>query len=205
MPTLLRIDCSPRTKQSHSRRLADFIESKWLELYPRASVVYRDLIKTHVPHISNDTITGFHTPSSEMTLALKEATALSDELISEVKQADEIIISSPLYNLSTPSVLKAYIDQIVRSGHTFRVRTDGSYEGLLKGRKVHLALVMGANYTNDSHRLPDFQQSHLKAILNLIGLEIANVFSLEGTADYKALERNLPLIHNQIVKEFSIS
>lgn len=203
MPTLLRIDCSPRTKKSHSRRLADFIESKWLELYPRSTVLYRDLLKTNIPHISNDTIAGFHTPSSEMTLILKEATALSDELISEFKQADEIIISSPLYNLSTPSVLKAYIDQIVRSGHTFEVKADGSYEGLLKGRKVHLALVMGANYTDDSYRLPDFQQAHLKAILGLIGLEVTNVFSLEGTADYKVLKKNLPTVHNQIITEFS--
>lgn len=202
MPTLLRIDCSPRIAQSHSRRLADFIESKWTASNPGGHVLYRDLAKSEIPHISNETISAFHSRPEEMPLALKEASALSDELIKELKKADEILISSPLYNLSNPSVLKAYIDQIVRSEHTFTLKPDGSYEGLLEGRRVYLALVMGAHYTQASHRPPDFQQAYLKAILSFIGLEVSGVFSLEGTADPAALKRNLPAIHQQITNKF---
>ncbi len=199
MPTLLRIDCSPRLEQSHSRQLADFIESRWKTLHPDGHVIYRDLAWKPVPHLSNETIAGFQCSPENMTDQLKAATAVSDELIAELKNATEVIISSPLYNLSTPSVLKAYIDQIVRSGHTFAVRDDGSYQGLLAGRKVHLALVMGASST----RFPDFQQNYLKAVLNIIGLEVANVFRLEDTSNPEAVTKNLPLIHHQITKQFS--
>ncbi|MCE7996231.1 MAG: FMN-dependent NADH-azoreductase [Roseivirga sp.] len=203
MPSLLRIDCSPRVTQSHSRRLADFIESQWTAKHPDGQIIYRDLAKSDIPHISNETISGFHSRQDEMTWALKEATSLSDELIKELKSADELLISSPLYNLSCPSVLKAYIDQIVRSGHTFRLRPDGNYEGLLKGKNAYLALVMGAHYTQEAHRPPDFQQAYLRAILGFIGLEVSSVFSLEGTADPSALKQNLPTIHNQITQQFS--
>lgn len=203
MSTLLRIDCSPRIAPSHSRRLADFIESKWIANHPEGHIQYRDLAKSEIPHISNETISAFQSQPEGMTLALKDASALSDELVKELKSADEILISSPLYNLSSPSVLKAYIDQVVRSGHTFTVKPDGSYEGLLKGRRVYLALVMGAHYTQASHRPSDFQQAYLKAILSVIGLEVSRVFSLEGTADPAALKHNLPAIQQQITNEFS--
>lgn len=199
MPTLLRIDCSPRLRQSHSRQLADLIESRWKVLYPTARVIYRDLAKRPVPHLNNEAIAGFQSHPENMTDELKSATAISDELICELKNASEIIISSPLYNLSTPSVLKAYIDQIVRSEHTFSVRNDGSYQGLLTDRKVHLALAMGAS----SNSVPDFQQSYLKAILSMIGLEVENVFSLEDTINPETLRKNLSLVQHQIQNQLS--
>lgn len=134
MKTLLRIDSSSRFAGSHSRQLADSIETAWRSTHPGAKVIFRDLVATHIPHICEDTIEGFHTPEHTQDNRLKEATALSNLLISELKEADEILISSPLYNLCTPSRLKAWIDQVVRFGHTFTVDENGGYRGLLAGK-----------------------------------------------------------------------
>lgn len=90
MTCILRIDSSSRsmTEGSHSRRVADRIVSHLQNQHPDAQVITRDLIAAPLPHISNDTITGFYTPDHQMMNALRDATALSDTLIEELSQAN---------------------------------------------------------------------------------------------------------------------
>ena len=141
MKTLLRIDCSSRTEGSHSRALADYFEATWKRKHNDGRVIYRDLVKQHVPHIPNNTIEGFYTPRENFTAETLKSTALSDELISELKSADEMLISSPMYNLNVPSNLKAYIDHVARIGHTFNVNENGYY-GLLTDKKARVEIIL---------------------------------------------------------------
>jgi len=103
MTYILRIDTSPRKSDSLSRQLADYVEEHLLMLNPSLEVRLRDLGSTNLPHVSNRTITGFYTAPNDMTSELKAATALSDELISELKEANTLIISAPMYNFGVPS------------------------------------------------------------------------------------------------------
>ncbi len=198
MKTLLRIDTSSRTQGSHSRKLADYLEAKWKVLYPSGKVIYRDLVTSVIPHIHNTTIEGFYTPKECMSEETLQSTALSDELIKELSDADEILISSPLYNLNIPSNLKAYIDHVVRINHTFGIREDGSYYGLLRNKNAYLALVKGGTYTGTPMEAYDFQEPYLKAILHHIGIVVKNTFSLEGTSETNILQNNIINIHKQI-------
>lgn len=50
---------------------------------------------------------------------MKQAIALSDQLIEELQSVDVLLLSVPMYNFSVPSALKAWIDQIVRIGRSF--------------------------------------------------------------------------------------
>lgn len=196
MKTLLRIDCSPRISGSHSRELADYFEEKWLNVNTNGIVIRRDLTKQQIPHIQNETIEGFYTPAEYMTHEIKDATALSDELISELKSADEVLINSPLYNLNIPSNLKAYLDQVVRVGFTFNLNENGYY-GLLENKTAHLITVKGGLYKGTSMEQYDYQDSYLPTILRLIGIKVQNVFSLEGTSgDAESLaERKTKIQH----------
>ncbi|WP_074408961.1 MULTISPECIES: FMN-dependent NADH-azoreductase [Aquimarina] len=198
MKTLLRIDASSRTQGSHSRELADYLETKWRTLYPSGKVIYRDLVTSVIPHIHNTTIQGFYTPKERMSQEFFAATALSDELIKELNGVDEILISSPLYNLNIPSNLKAYIDHVVRIDHTFGIHKDGSYHGLLKDKKAYLALVKGGTYVGTAMQAYDFQEPYLKAILHHMGIMVKNIFSLEGTSKADILQHNITNIHKQI-------
>lgn len=190
MKTLLRIDCSSRIIGSHSRSLADHFEQKWNSLNPKGTIVYRDLVRFQLPHIQNETIEGFYTPADQMTKEKIKATALSDELIKELQSADEILLSTPLYNLNIPSNLKAYLDQVVRIRHTFTI-TDQGYQGLLKDKKVYIIMVKGGKYKGTPMEKCDFQEPYLKAIFNHIGISTQTIFSLEGTSDPKYLEQNI--------------
>ncbi len=201
MKTLLRIDCSSRAVDSHSRGLADYFEKNWKIIYPEGIVIYRDLAKQQLPHIQNNTIEGFYTPSEQMSPQNKKATALSDELISELKSADEILISSPLYNLNVPSNLKAYLDQVVRIGHTFNINENGYY-GLLENKTTYLITVKGGVYKGTQMERYDFQEPYLKAILAHMGITTQKLFSLEGTTDSELLEQNKNILQNSIESSF---
>jgi FMN-dependent NADH-azoreductase len=58
---------------------------------------------------------------------------ISNDLVDELKAADHLVIGTPMHNFSIPAVLKAYIDQIVRSG----VTVSETYQGMLTGKKGH--------------------------------------------------------------------
>ena len=203
MKSLLRIDSSSRYVGSQSRQLADRVETAWRNAHPGARVVFRDLVTNPVPHISQETITGFHTPDDQKDQPLRDALAQSDELIAELKAADELLISSPLYNLSTPSRLKAWIDQVVRIRQTFAVDDKGNYRGLLEGKVAYLALVRGSNFTGTEMEKYDFQPTYLKAILGFMGIRVKEIYLLDGTSSPELLETNLHSLKNQIKDTFS--
>ncbi|HAS42031.1 MAG TPA: FMN-dependent NADH-azoreductase [Microscillaceae bacterium] len=198
MKTLLRIDASARTDNSYSRGLADYVEQAWKQQNTEHQVIYRDLAKTLIPHVQQTTIEGFYTPPQHLTAAQKDALVISDELIQELLSADEILISSPLYNLNVPSGLKAYLDQVVRIGYTFKTTHDGVHQGLLQNKSAYLVLVKGGSYRGTLYEAFDFQEPYLKAILQYIGVKPQAVFSLEGTSDEETLQKNLPNLYQQI-------
>ncbi|NEQ23650.1 MAG: FMN-dependent NADH-azoreductase, partial [Microcoleus sp. SIO2G3] len=119
MAHLLHIDSSPRGERSHSRRLTrEFIDA-WMQAHPTDVVTYRDVGRNPAPHVDEPWIAAAYTPPAQRTPQLQEAIRISDQLVDEFLSADVYVIGVPMYNLSIPSTLKAYIDQIVRIGRTF--------------------------------------------------------------------------------------
>ena len=50
---------------------------------------------------------------------------MSDVLVEELLSADELVLVAPIYNFGVPAALKAWIDQVVRAGRTFRFTATG--------------------------------------------------------------------------------
>jgi len=190
MTRLLRIDASARQQQSYSRELADFFQQQWLSQYPQDSIIVRDLVTQPVPHIDNATIEGFHIAPQEQDEVMKNATALSDKLIAELMSADVLLISTPMYNFSIPSVLKAYIDQIVRVGHTIGFDEKGLF-GLIKNKKAYVMISCGAVYSDTPLAKLDFVKPYLQALLGFLGFSDIQFFQIEGaTRDEKMLVKS---------------
>lgn len=182
MTRILRVDASSRRRGSHSRDLADRFIAEWRAREPDAAVTVRDLIATPVPHIADATIEGYYTPADRMSQPLQAATALSDILISEVRDADVLVISTPMYNFSIPSALKAWIDQIVRIGHTFSY--DGrSFAGLLPGKRAYVMIACGAGGYVDQGPLAaaDFARPYLRFLLGFLGVSDVHFITIEQT------------------------
>src|SRR5580698_8452755 len=115
MPTLLHIDSSPLGEASISRHLThEFIEN-WKQANPDGKVVTRDLTTTTIPPINAAWIGAAFTPEASRTAEQNQLLTLSTSLLSELETADEYVFGIPMHNFSIPSVLKLWIDQIVRA------------------------------------------------------------------------------------------
>lgn len=189
MTTILRIDASSRPavdpaggEGSYSRDLADWIVASLQARDTSAQILHRDLAADPIPHIADATIKGFYTPKEELTDSLHAALALSNAVIAELKAADVIVISAPIYNFAIPSALKAWIDHVLRIGHTFAYE-DGQFRGLIADRPVYLALSYGAAGYGDGGPLNAYDQMkpYLEMVLNFIGLNSVTPFSVEAT------------------------
>jgi FMN-dependent NADH-azoreductase len=103
---------------------------------------------------------------------------LDDALISQVQAADVVVLGVPMYNFGVPVQLKNWIDAISRSGVTFRYTAQGP-EGLLKGKKVYVALTRGGKYRNTP---ADTQVPYLQTVFTFLGLSDVRFVYAEGLA-----------------------
>lgn len=176
MTTLLRIGSSSRHEGSFSRRLGDELAEK----LQSAKTISRDLVQSPVPHVSVEAIAAFFSDPSGWTDEQAYAQELSSELIEEVFEADDILITVPMYNFGIPSTLKAWIDQIVRIGKTFAF--DGqNFSGLVNNKRAFVVIAYGADgYTDGDFKVADFVAPYLTFILNFIGISEVSIVPVEG-------------------------
>lgn len=165
---LLRIDSSART-ESVTRQLTARAAEEWKENYPDGDVTHRDLSAIQIPSITDDW-SATRIEASKQSSAQRAYLSTSDLLIEELQAADTIVIGAPMYNFSISSPLKAWIDQIVRSGKTFSYGPNGP-RGLLETKKVIVITARGGAYDKGTvTEAFDFQEPYLRHILGFIGL-----------------------------------
>ena len=185
MPTLLHISVSPRGSHSISRQLSDAAVAAWKERNPGGRVIERDLAKTHLTFVDLNWIAGAYAPPEQHTESHKKALALSDELVSELVEADEIILGTPMYNFAIPAALKAWVDHVVRAGKTFRYTAAGGPEGLFAGKNKKLLAIVasGGSYVEGSTLTAlDHEVPYLRLIFGFIGITDIRFIQAGGTA-----------------------
>ena len=145
MANLLHVMASPRGSQSISSALGATFVRQWREANGGGEVVERDLTKPAVPYMDVDWIYGVYAPPTvERSPAMQQAIAFSAELIEEVRQADAILVTTPMYNFTIPAVLKSWIDYIVRPGFTFALGP--GWPALLSDRPVRVLIACRNDY-----------------------------------------------------------
>ncbi|WP_019831892.1 FMN-dependent NADH-azoreductase [Sphingomonas sp. PR090111-T3T-6A] len=176
---ILHIDCSPR-EESHSRGLSAAIVEMLLDAAPGGHVSRRDLGASPLPHATADYATTLSSPAT-LAAPVPGSLDLSEELIQEVEAADAIVIGTPMHNLTVPSVLKAWIDQIMRAGRTFRTTPTGK-TGMVTDRPVYIAIASGGTFTGELANQPDFLTPYLSTVLGSMGLKCIQFLSIQATA-----------------------
>ena len=167
MPALLQIDSSPRAASVSSRLAAAFVEI-WKRQNPAGAVFHHNTSLERFPYLDEAAIDAFFTPAAERTAAQKLALAFSDQLVDELLAADVVVLGAPMWNLSIPASLKAWIDLIVREGRTFAFTKQGVAPLVPPGKRVFVFSARGGAYPAGSplHAL-DHQEPYLRAILGL--------------------------------------
>ncbi len=176
---ILHLISSPRGEASFSVKLGDAIVEKLQATNPGSTVTTRNLTNTPFPHLEEVHINSFFTPAENHTPQLAEAVQHSNESIAELKAADAIVIGVPMYNFGIHSTLKAWIDHIARAGQTFSYSENGP-EGLVKGKKVYLAISSGGVYSDGPMKAYDFTESYLRSVLGFLGMVDVAVYRVEG-------------------------
>jgi FMN-dependent NADH-azoreductase len=173
---ILQINSSARRDASHSTRLATRIVRRLRDADPEATLTVRDL--NDVPVLDEAALGALFTPANQRTTEQAARVALDDALIAEIQDADVVVLGVPMYNFGVPAPLKNWIDAISRAGVTFRYTEQGP-EGLLKDKKVYVALTRGGKYRNTP---ADTQVPYLKTVFTFLGLTDVHFVYAEGLA-----------------------
>ncbi len=150
--TILHIDSSINGEQSASRVISGSIVDQLRASNPRVQVVVRDLVTEPLPHLTLD--------------------AFADmSVLDEFMAADTVVIGAPMYNFTLPTQLKAWLDRILIAGKTFRY-TESGPEGLVKGKRLILAIARGGFYDQGSPASSlEHLETYLRGVFNFIGID----------------------------------
>ena len=204
MKNLLIINASPRAGRSNSRSLTELFGKKWLENNPDYAIHHREVGQAAIPHVSEAWIAAAFKPAVLRTDEDNYALKTSDQLIAELKNADVIVVGSPMYNWSIPSALKAYLDQVIRVNETIQISASdpkNPYIGLLKNKRLYLLLSRGnGGYGNgEYYEHMNFQSDYLKTVFNIMGIDDINEIALNGEAfGGELFEQSVKSVHSKI-------
>ncbi|SDF51470.1 FMN-dependent NADH-azoreductase [Mucilaginibacter pineti] len=176
---ILHLISSPRKAQSASIKLGNAVVEKVQQANPGSTLIAHNLSETTFPHLEEVHLQSFFTPAEGRSPELTEAVKHSDNAIAELKAADVIVIDVPMYNFTIHTVLQAWINHIARAGQTFKYDENGP-EGLVKGKKVYLAIASGAIYSSGPYKPYDFTEPYLRTVLGFLGMTDVTVFRAEG-------------------------
>jgi FMN-dependent NADH-azoreductase len=179
MKHILHLKSSIQGAASYSVKLGQDIIEKIQQKYPGSTLEEVDLVDIDIPHLTPDVLRTFFTPGDQLNAEEKESIRLSDDFVKQLLAADTIVIGAPLYNLTIPSALKAWIDHITRAGVTFGYGETGPI-GKVTGKKVYVAMSSGGVFSEGPGKANDFVAPYLKSFLGFLGMTDMTVFRAEG-------------------------
>ena len=139
--TLFRLDASILPASSASRQLGDLVEAQWSQAHPTSQIVRRDLAADPVPATAwRDAVQGGFTPEESRTPEQREAIALAHRLADELRDADALLFTGPLYNYGVSQHVKTWFDLVYTVPGVDPQGTD------LRGKPATLVTVLGGNY-----------------------------------------------------------
>ncbi len=179
---ILHINASAQTGTSRSRQLSQHIVDFYNPRYEQ-TIIERDLNQS-IAFVDETWVGATFTPVEDRTQEQVDKLNFSTNLVSELKTVQTIIIGTPIYNFTIPAAFKAWIDMICRVGLTFHY-TDSGPEGLLKDKKVIIAIASGGVPIGSEY---DFASPYLKQIFDFVGISDVtiidtNAFDLEMNKD----------------------
>ncbi|WP_031063238.1 FMN-dependent NADH-azoreductase [Streptomyces sp. NRRL WC-3742] len=206
--TLLHLDSSISPDGSVSRALTARFASAWRARHGAAlRHRYLDLAAEPVPAVGAAFDALGRRTERKGVLPLEEIAslartpeeerewALSSPMIAQLLAADVLLIGAPMYNLTVPTGLKAWIDRITFPGVYQDAATN---EALLRDTRVVLVAVRGGGYGPGSPREHwDFQVPYLRAYFERSGVTAENLHvvtaELTRAEDIPALNHLRPL------------
>jgi len=174
---IVHIDSSIAGREATSSLLAKSIVDQ-LTNNQDAQVHYRDLNQEVLGHLSEEIFSGFQLEPAQRNDVQQAAAKRSENYIAELQDADALVLAVPMYNFSTPSTVKAWVDHIARAGVSFSYGENGPV-GLLNVKKAYVVSTRGGQYANTAF---DHQSPWIEQVLKFVGVQEVEFIYAEGQA-----------------------
>jgi FMN-dependent NADH-azoreductase len=174
---IVHIDSSIAGREATSSILAKSVVDR-LVSGQDAQVHYRDLNQEGLGHLTDEVFAGFRLDAAERNETQQIAAKRSDSYIEELRDADALVLAVPMYNFSTPSTVKAWIDHVARAGVSFTYGANGP-EGLLNVKKAYVVSTRGGQYAGSAF---DHQSPWIEQVLKFVGIQEVEFIYAEGMA-----------------------
>jgi FMN-dependent NADH-azoreductase len=178
MTTILHIDSSPNISQSGSRLLTREFVAAYVHDFRESVVVYRDLATQRPALVDEQWVAANFTPPELRTPEMHAVLGPSDALIDELLAAELLVIGAPMHNFGISTLLKSYIDQVVRVGRTFQFTPEGP-RGLIPNKRVVVFTTRGSDYSGPMAAF-DFQEPYLRTLFSFLGMTDVTCVNCNG-------------------------
>ncbi|PYZ91664.1 FMN-dependent NADH-azoreductase [Salipaludibacillus keqinensis] len=178
--TLLYVTANPKhTKESYGLQLAEYFMEEYLKQKPDENVERLDLFEVDLPPLGREALAMWERNGSNTA----DTMIPSNPFVEQFLKAERIVIVTPLWNMSFPPQVKAYVDHLIIPEKTFRF-TDKGIEGLMQNKKMIHIQSRGGVYSEGPLQAFEHGESYLRTIFGLIGLKDYHHLYIEGTSTF---------------------
>ncbi|MDK0684621.1 FMN-dependent NADH-azoreductase [Clostridium perfringens] len=157
--------------ESRTFKVSDSFVEEYKRNNPEDEIITLDLYKENIDFLRADDLGKLFGPKDEES---KNNSIL--KYAYEFAAADKYIIAAPMWNLSFPAILKAYIDYVSVSGITFKYTAEGPV-GLLNNKKAVHIVSRGGAYDNSLYEMGD---RYLRTILGFFGIKDIETIAIDN-------------------------
>ncbi|TCL56672.1 FMN-dependent NADH-azoreductase [Kineothrix alysoides] len=165
MSKVLYIKANAKSEgESRTFRIADRFLEEYKRMNPLDEISILDLSQEKIHFLSVDDIATVYGPKTEES---KKHPVL--QYTYQFAEADKYIVAAPMWNLSIPAILKAYIDYITVTGLTFKYTEKGAV-GLLMGKKAIYIVTRGGGYSSEPESNYEMGERYLRTAFGFLGI-----------------------------------
>lgn len=201
MSHLLFIEANDSTHQKKgiSSELNDAFLNAYRESHPDDAVTVLNLFEERLPFFDLKLASAAGRLFKGEELTGDDATHAQrlQEYLNGFLDADKVVFSFPMWNLTVPAPLHNYMDYLAQAGQTFRYTAEGSI-GLVEDKQVLLIHSRGGDYSTKEKASSEHSVRYMLDLLAFFGIEDVSTVILEGHQQYP--ERASELI-NQALQE----
>ena len=160
--------------QSRTFKISDKFIEEYKKQNPEDEIITLDLYKENINFLNGKDLEAVYGPKNDNS---KNHPVL--KYAYEFAEADKYIISAPMWNLSTPSILNAYMDYVSAIGITFKYTERGPV-GLCNGKKAIHIVSRGGKFSKGPAAMLEMGDRYLKSIFAFFGITDFTSIVAEG-------------------------
>lgn len=150
--------------QSRTYKISDNFIEEYKRNNPEDEIITLDLYKEGIDFLREEDLEVISSPKTEES---KNNPIL--KYAYQFAEADKYVIAAPMWNLSFPAILKAYIDYITMAGITFKYTEEGPV-GLCHNKKAVFITSRGGEYSKGPAEEFEMGERYLRTLLAFFGV-----------------------------------